>query len=344
MIAMTLGEVPGGLELDQSGERLYISGKAAGLQAADCLRGNGMEAPSGLHRLPVGVAQAVRAEAFSAALAARSWAIRQKSQRRAHLLLLQSDRGRASWQGTSIALDAPTLLWLPGGLDASVDVGPGADGFMLSIDDDFLIRIVAGHAEALHLRRTTERAALIAADALPPCREAIAASCRAIVAELRTPGFGAATLISSHLLLLCLQLWRLGAAHDAEDEVAARGGGPALVGNFLQMVELHYRDGWPIARYAAALGVTPDRLHAHCQREKGFGPRAIIHERLVREACTRLQQLDLPVEQIGYGLGFRDPAYFNRFFRKYRGASPGSYRRQVRLEQARNGPSYAAWP
>ena len=37
----------------------------------------------------------------------------------------------------------------------------------------------------------------------------------------------------------------------------------------------------------------------------------------------RLQQLDLPVEQIGYGLGFRDPAYFNRFFRKYRGASPG---------------------
>ena len=58
----------------------------------------------------------------------------------------------------------------------------------------------------------------------------------------------------------------------------------------------------------------------------------------------RLQQLDLPVEQIGYGLGFRDPAYFNRFFRKYRGASPGNYRRQIRLEHARSGPSYAAWP
>ncbi len=93
-----------------------------------------------------------------------------------------------------------------------------------------------------------------------------------------------------------------------------------------------------------ALGVTSDKLHAHCQREKGCGPRAMIHERLVREACTRLQQLDLPVEQIGYGLGFRDPAYFNRFFRKYRGASPGTYRRQIRLEHARSGPSYAAWP
>ena len=59
--------------------------------------------------------------------------------------------------------------------------------------------------------------------------------------------------------------------------MAARGGGPALVGNFLQMVELHYRDGWPVARYADALGVTSDKLHAHCQREKNCGPRAIIH-------------------------------------------------------------------
>jgi AraC family transcriptional activator of pobA len=297
-----------------------------------------------LNGLPVGVALAARAEAFSAALATRSWSIRQKAERRAHLLLLQSGRGRASWQGTDIALEAATLLWLPANIDATVEVGPGARGFLLSIEDDFLIKIVAGNAEALHLRRTTERVALIGGDALPVHLDAIAESCRAIVAELRTPGYGGATLISSHLLLLCLQLWRLSASHDEPHEMAARGGGPALVGNFLQMIELHYRDGWPVARYAAALGVTPDRLHAHCQREKGCGPRAIIHERLVREACTRLQQLDLPVEQIGYGLGFRDPAYFNRFFRKYRGEAPGSYRRQIRLEHARSGPSYAAWP
>jgi AraC family transcriptional activator of pobA len=303
-----------------------------------------MSASPGLNGLPVGIALAVRAEAFSASLAARSWVIRQKSGRRAHLLLLQSDRGRASWHGTGVALEAPALLWLPGSIDATVEVGPGAHGFLLSVNDDFLIKIVAGNAEALHLHRTTERVALIAGEALPPALDTIAESCRAIAAELRMPGFGGATLISSHLLLLCLQLWRLSASHDERHEVAARGGGPALVGNFLQMVELHYRDGWPVARYAGALGVTSDKLHAHCQREKNCGPRAIIHERLVREACTRLQQLDLPVEQIGYGLGFRDPAYFNRFFRKYRGASPGNYRRQIRLEHARSGPSYAAWP
>ena len=298
---------------------------------------------AGLNGLPVGVALAARAEEFAAALATRSWVVRQKGERRAHLFLLLSDRGEAGWQETRVQLSAPALLWLPGNVDATIEASAGAQGFLLSIDDDFLIKTVANSPEALDLRRTGDRVALIAAETLAPHLDAIAASCRALVAELRTPGHGGGTVIGAHLLLLCLHLWRLGDSHERR-EAAARGGSAALVGNFLQMVELHYRDGWPVARYAAALGVTSDKLHAHCQRENGCGPRALIHERLVREACTRLQQLDLPVEQIGYGLGFRDPAYFNRFFRKYRGASPGTYRRQVRLEQARSGPSYASWP
>ncbi len=288
------------------------------------------------------MALAVRAEAFSAALAPRTWVIRQRGERRAHLLLLLSDHGSASWLGTRVTLDAPALLWLPGNVDATIEAGAGAHGFLLSVDDDVLIKIISGSAEALHLRRTTDKVALIDGEALAASRDAVAGCCRAIVAELRTPGHGGATMISSQLLVTCLHLWRLGTSSDERDDAAGRG--PALVGNFLQMVELHYRDGWPVARYAAALGVTSDKLHAHCQREKGCGPRAIIHERLVHEACIRLQQLDLPVEQIGYGLGFRDPAYFNRFSGACRGASPGTYRRQIRLEQARNRPSYAAWP
>ena len=110
------------------------------------------------------------------------------------------------------------------------------------------------------------------------------------------------------------------------------------------MVELHYRDSWPVARYADALGVTPTSRTPIASARRAAARARSSTSGWVREACTRLQQLDLPVEQIGYGLGFRDPAYFNRFFRKYRGASPGNYRRQIRLEHARSGPSYAAWP
>ena len=107
-------------------------------------------------------------------------------------MLLQSDRGTASWQGTSVALKAPALLWLPNNLDATIEAGAGADGFLLSIDDDFLTKIIAGCAEALHLRRVTDRATLVDGETLAPHLHDVAQSCRAIVTSCARPDLAAA--------------------------------------------------------------------------------------------------------------------------------------------------------
>lgn len=287
---------------------------------------------------------ALHAEGFSGGLAPRDWVIRQDIDRRAHLLVIETRSGTVTLRGTAVAFEAPSLLWLPGGVEAHLQVQAGAAGYLVAISEDFLTRIVAGSAEALHLQRTIDRFVMLSGSQIDGAFDAVTESCSTLVRELHAPARGSMTMVSSHILLLCLHLWRSATLEETASEAAQRGDGPRLVGNFLQMVELHYRDGWPIARYAAALGVTDDKLHAHCKREKACSPRAIIHERLIHEACTRLHQLDLPVEQIGYGLGFRDPGYFSRFFRKHQGISPGAYRRRARVEQAQRGPFYAAWP
>jgi len=43
-------------------------------------------------------------------------------------------------------------------------------------------------------------------------------------------------------------------------------------------------------------------------------------------------------------LGFRDPAYFNRFFRRLTGVTPGSYRALARIELPKEQKAFAAWP
>jgi AraC family transcriptional activator of pobA len=303
-----------------------------------------MQLGSGLEK---GVAQpvaALHAERFSSGLAPASWIIRQRGSGRSHLLVVETRRGTVTLRGTTTAFEAPALLWLPADLDADMQVEAGAQGFLVAVSEDFLTKTVAGSAEALHLRRTIDRLVLLTAAEVEEAFGAITHCCNTLVRELHVPGRGTATMMSSHVLLLCLHMWRSVISGESADETAQRGDGPRLVGNFLQLVELHYRDGWSVARYAAALSVTEDKLHAHCKREKGLSPRAVVHARLIQEACMRLRQLDLPVEQIGYGLGFRDSGYFNRFFRKHLEVSPGAYRRRVRLEQMRHAGSYAAWP
>ncbi|HEY0566570.1 MAG TPA: helix-turn-helix domain-containing protein [Xanthobacteraceae bacterium] len=287
---------------------------------------------------------ALHAEGFSGGLAPRDWVIQQEAGRRAHLLVIETRSGSAALRGTVVRFEAPALLWLPGEIEGDLQVEAGSQGYLVAISEDLLTRTVAGSAEALHLRRTTNRLVMLSGAQIDGALEAVTNSCDMLVRELRAPRRGSMTMISSHVLQLCLHLWRSAVPDESGSEDGLRGDGPRLVGNFLQMVELHYRDGWPIAQYAAVLGVTCDKLHAHCKREKSRSPRAIIHERLVHEAQTRLHQLDLPVEQIGYGLGFRDPGYFSRFFQKHQGIAPGAYRRRARAEQAKQGPFYAAWP
>jgi AraC family transcriptional regulator, transcriptional activator of pobA len=58
-----------------------------------------------------------------------------------------------------------------------------------------------------------------------------------------------------------------------------------------------------------------------------------------------LKETELSVEQIGYSLGFRDPGYFNRFFKRQQGVAPGAYRKAMGdARNASDASSFAAWP
>lgn len=151
-------------------------------------------------------------------------------------------------------------------------------------------------------------------------------------------------MINAHIALIMLHLWR--ASGDAARTQQPRGAGVPTVQRFHQLVELHYKEHVSIASYARLLGVTRSHLHETCLRLTNRTPLALVHERLVAEARLRLQQTPLSVEQIGYGLGFKDPGYFSRFFKKANGQSPSVFRQATSREAAPDAlpHSFAAWP
>jgi AraC family transcriptional activator of pobA len=122
-------------------------------------------------------------------------------------------------------------------------------------------------------------------------------------------------------------IWRL-AQHGAQQARGGRGQ-HALFTRFIVLVEAHHRDHWPVARYARELGLTPERLNRLTRAETGQAALELVHDRLTREACRRLTYIAAPIATLAFELGFEDPGYFCRFFKRRTGHNPRDYRRTI---------------
>jgi AraC family transcriptional activator of pobA len=114
----------------------------------------------------------------------------------------------------------------------------------------------------------------------------------------------------------------------AEQSAANRSGHAEfrLFAAFRAAVEQHYKDAVPVAHYADLLRVTPVRLNRLCLKLAGKSAFDIVQDRLMLEACRKLTYAPSSVASIAYELGFQDPAYFSRAFKRHTGLTPKTYR------------------
>ncbi len=252
------------------------------------------------------------------------------------LLLLEAGRGRIETDQDGLRFDAPRAVWLSPVRQGQLRLSAGSRGEILHLNDSAIARALPATALG------DELAQLLRRDLSEPLR-GHSERMTGWMQDLREEISGsepAAELAAEHLLsLLLLQIWRI--AREKRPRSAAATGG--LVQNFVRLVGLHLRDHWKVADYAEALGVSRDRLGSALRRALGRSPQAYLHEALLREALQLLENSGLSVAQIGFRLGFSDPAYFNRFFTRAQGMSPGRYRRKM-ANRTERPTSFSAWP
>ena len=98
---------------------------------------------------------------------------------------------------------------------------------------------------------------------------------------------------------------------------------------FEDLVREHLRDGWQLTDYARALAVSDRHLRRLCHEKTGQSAHGFIEATRLREACRLLAYTRMRVQEVGFALGFDDPAYFARRFRRGMAMSPQEYRRQL---------------
>jgi AraC family transcriptional regulator, transcriptional activator of pobA len=156
-----------------------------------------------------------------------------------------------------------------------------------------------------------------------PLFEAIADEAR------RAPDSYSADLVR-HLIatiLLWTERW-----YDAgrDERRAADDADVQLLRHFTEQLERDFTRHHDARHYADALAVPGPALARTLASLTGRSTKELVTERVMVEAARLLRYTDLTVGEIAFRIGFADPLYFSRAFKRQTGSSPQAYRDSVR--------------
>ncbi|MBX7162743.1 MAG: helix-turn-helix domain-containing protein [Saprospiraceae bacterium] len=95
---------------------------------------------------------------------------------------------------------------------------------------------------------------------------------------------------------------------------------------FRDLLETNYTKLKSVNDYAKIICISEKRLGQATSKVLGKTPKEIINDRILLEAKRLLVHTNLSIKEIGQDLGFEDPAYFVRYFKKNTETTPVEFR------------------
>ncbi|OKL38551.1 AraC family transcriptional regulator [Pontibacter flavimaris] len=136
-------------------------------------------------------------------------------------------------------------------------------------------------------------------------------------------------LMLQHLVgQLLVQLYRL--SLTTQQQVAGADNASKLYfRRFQQLIKQEHSYKMSVEEYARHLHISAGHLSRVCRSIAGKSPKDIIIDYFITEAQLALSDVEKTVSDICYTLGFDDPAYFTRLFRKRTGLTPMAFRKKI---------------
>lgn len=107
--------------------------------------------------------------------------------------------------------------------------------------------------------------------------------------------------------------------------------GDALMQELQTWLEDNYSAAGAVEALVKRSGLAERTLKRRFTKATGLAPLAYIQRLRIEEAKRRLERTDLPVDEISWAVGYEEPAFFRRLFKRVTTVTPGEYRRKFRV-------------
>ena len=236
------------------------------------------------------------------------------------VMLIFSGGARVTLDDTAYDLVAPVVISTPSGAIHSFDLEPESSGFVVTLSDGHLSDLAMG----TWIRdRLFGRGTVVPLGTDNGIEARVKALCEELLCEHDTIDTGRVPTMDALVQVILVLL-----ARQVEQVTGPpRGPLPDQFREFRMAVEDHYMEHWPLQQYADLLYMSESSLNRVCRSAAGTTAFELIQGRLELEARRRLIYTTVPIHRLATDLGFLDPSYFSRFFRRRTGMAPKEFRR-----------------
>jgi AraC family transcriptional regulator, transcriptional activator of pobA len=131
-------------------------------------------------------------------------------------------------------------------------------------------------------------------------------------------------VLSAYLKILMTHINRL-KRHQENKNATPADTDAVLFRKYKIAIEKHFKTEHSVQGYASVLNTQARKLNQLSKKYAGRSASALITDRIILEAKRSIHHRTGSIKEIAYSLGFEDPAYFTRFFKKHTGASPQQF-------------------
>ena len=124
-----------------------------------------------------------------------------------------------------------------------------------------------------------------------------------------------------------IQQWRL------QNPFRSSTGEIRLMFDLKDLIDQHFRKHPAVSHLLFSLVNKPATVNNLLKKRLGLTAVQLLHKKIMLESQREIAFTDKSIKEITYDLGFKDPAYFNRFFKRHTDQSPGQFRETFGFDQ-----------
>ncbi len=243
---------------------------------------------------------------------------------------IESGEATHATEFVEYSLKADTILFVPPGLKHRMFIDQSVGGTYMLFNEEFIQYNQKTHVPLTEYRLFNNPDFKSLISVLPEKQGKLKNITELIFDELRAPDDYSQDIVLNLLHLFLLESRRIfDQQNQAGIEKTAETPDSTII-QFKLLIEKNFQTQKNVSSYAEMLNMNPSCLNEVAKRTTGITAGELIRNRVIDETKKLLFSTGMSGKEIAFQLGFDDPAYFSRFFRKYTGTTLKEFREHSR--------------